>query len=174
MHGRESAMGRGRRMALFLAIMSVAAVLDQLTKVLARDFLSTGDMTLVPGVLDLVLLKNTGAAFSIGEGSQWLFVLMAIVVVAAAAIFVLRAEGLTIPLVCSLACVAGGGIGNLIDRVVFGEVTDFLATSFIDFPVFNVADVFVTCGVAVALVCLWRWDERGASESNEAPGGDRG
>ena len=63
------------------------------------------------------------------------------------------------PLTVGLSCVAGGGIGNMIDRLVQGSVTDFLATTFIDFPVFNVADIFVTCGVAVCLLIVLTSDE---------------
>ena len=61
-------------------------------------------------------------------------------------------------LVCALGAVAGGGVGNLIDRVAAGRVTDFFCTTFIDFPVFNVADIFVTCGVVIAFALAWRWD----------------
>ena len=68
-------------------------------------------------------------------------------------------------LACALGAVAGGGVGNLIDRVAAGGVTDFFATAFVDFPVFNVADIFVTCGVVLVLVLWWRWDkERGEAE----------
>lgn len=68
-------------------------------------------------------------------------------------------------LVCSLGLVAGGGVGNLIDRIVAGEVTDFFATTFVNFPVFNVADIFVTCGVVAVLLCWQRWDA-GRGEDN--------
>ena len=54
--------------------------------------------------------------------------------------------------------VAGGGAGNAIDRVALGAVTDFFKTTFVDFAVFNVADIFVTCGVVLAVVLYWRWD----------------
>ena len=62
------------------------------------------------------------------------------------------------PLAAALGAVAGGGVGNLIDRVIAGQVTDFFATAFIDFPVFNVADIFVTCGVILSLILAWRFD----------------
>ena len=63
---------------------------------------------------------------------------------------------------------AGGGIGNAIDRVVAGKVTDFFATTFMDFAVFNVADIFITCGVVVAFVLWTRWDR--AREAAETAG----
>ena len=146
-----------------MGVAALAVALDQLSKAAAREGLAHGPVTLIDGVLDLHLVMNTGAAFSICEGSQWLFALLAVVAVVACAVFVARAADLTVPFLCSLGSVAGGGVGNLIDRVTSGEVTDFLATTFVSFPVFNVADVFVTVGVALALVCFWRWDERRAA-----------
>ena len=71
------------------------------------------------------------------------------------------------PLVVSLACVAGGGVGNMLDRLLRGSVTDFLCTTFMDFPVFNVADILVTLGVIATLVLVARQDrlrEQGQGE----------
>ena len=61
----------------------------------------------------------------------------------------------------------------MIDRLAWGSVTDFLATAFIDFPVFNVADIFVTCGVAISLVLYMRWEAtEGASDEGDSEGGN--
>lgn len=141
----------------FCGVALVGVVLDQATKAWARTALAGGRVTVVPDVLDLVLVKNTGAAFSIGSGSTWVFALLAVGIVAACAAWVLRERTLPAPLACALGAVAGGGVGNLIDRVVAGEVTDFFATTFMDFPVFNVADIFVTCGVVLVMWLWWRW-----------------
>lgn len=154
-------MDKRRRIALYAAIIVVGIILDQLTKELARTYLSpvgSGSITLIPGVMDLKLIMNTGAAFSIGSGSTWVFIIVALVIVVAATVWVVRENSMPAGLVVSLAMVASGGIGNLIDRVAVGEVTDFLATSFIDFPVFNVADIFVTCGVVLAFIFTMRFD----------------
>jgi signal peptidase II len=148
-------MSRAARAALFCCIAVAGVIADQLVKELMRTMLAPGErMTLIPNVMDLVLVENTGAAFSIGEGATWLFSLVAVVVVVYAFVWVLRDDGMRPALVAALACVAGGGAGNLIDRVWRGSVTDFLATTFIDFPVFNVADILVTCGVFVAFLLV--------------------
>ena len=151
-----------RNVATFFGAAVGAVVLDQVTKAWARAALAGGPVSLVPGVMDLVLVGNTGAAFSMGEGKQWLFVLLALGIVAACVSWVVREREMPTALSCALGAVAGGGVGNMIDRVATGSVTDFFATTFVDFPVFNVADIFVTCGV-VAVLYLWhRWDaERG-------------
>lgn len=152
-------MSRAGRITLFNAIVAAGVVLDQLTKAWARTALAAGDAVFIPGVLNLKLVMNTGAAFSIGSGSTWVFIIVACVIVAAAEVWAARSTTMPLPLLCSLACVASGGVGNLIDRVFAGQVTDFFATAFIDFPVFNVADIFVTCGVIAALIFTLRWDE---------------
>ena len=151
-------MSGTRRIAAFGGVAALAVVLDQVSKAWARTALAGGPAPLVPGVLDLSLVMNTGAAFSIGSGSTWVFVILALVICAGAAGWVVRERQRPASVAAALGAVAGGGMGNLIDRVVARQVTDFLATTFIDFPVFNVADIFVTCGVVIALVLLWRWD----------------
>lgn len=150
---------RVRRLALFALVAAAAVVLDQLSKLAARDLLVPGEpVTLIPGVMDLSLIYNTGAAFSMGEGAGPLFVLVAAVMCVAGVYVAWRRTDVPLSLLLTLAAVVGGGIGNAIDRVALGAVTDFFATTFMDFAIFNVADIFVTCGVPVALVLWWRWD----------------
>lgn len=159
-------MSKNRRIVLFNAIVIIGTILDQLSKAWAREALAAGPITFIPGVLDLRLVMNTGAAFSIGEGSTWIFIILALCIVGACEVWVVREQHMPKALLCSLAAVASGGVGNLIDRVIAGKVTDFFATTFINFPVFNVADIFVTCGVVAALIVIWHWDsERETSQS---------
>ena len=151
-------MAGNSRIVAFGGVAACAVVLDQVSKAWARAALAGGPVPFIPGVLDLSLVMNTGAAFSIGSGSTWIFVILALVICALACVWVVRERDMPAGVAAALGTVAGGGVGNLIDRVVAGQVTDFFATAFIDFPVFNVADIFVTCGVVLALVLVWRWD----------------
>lgn len=159
MQTQEAYSRRGMGVIAFWFTVMLAVITDQATKVAVRHLMPLGSpsRTLIPGVLDLFRVENTGAAFSIGQGSSWIFVLCAMVAFVVACTLVWRHD-LPFPLIISLGCVAGGGVGNMIDRLATGSVTDFLATTFIDFPVFNVADIFVTCGVAVSLVLYLRWE----------------
>ena len=160
---------RARRLALFVAVSGAVVLLDQLSKAAARDALVPGEpVTLVPGVMDLSLIYNTGAAFSLGEGAGPLFVLIALVITAAGLWVAWRRSDVPLSLLLVVACVAGGGIGNAIDRVALGAVTDFFKTTFMDFAIFNVADIFVTCGVPLALFLWWRWDVERERERAEA------
>ena len=152
---------RAGRLATFLTVASLVVIVDQATKAVVRHLapLGTAARTLIPGVLDLYHVENSGAAFSIGEGAGLLFALLAFAVFIGASIWIWR-EALPIHLVVYIAFVAGGGIGNMVDRIAAGSVTDFLAATFIDFPIFNVADIFVTCGVFLTLVGYTVWDTR--------------
>jgi signal peptidase II len=168
---RVSEAGWAHRLDRYVAVAAAVALTDQLLKRLVEGSLAVGQrVTLIPGFMDLDLVYNTGAAFSLGEGAGWVFVVIAAVLVIGMAVWVVREE-LPSSLVLSLACVAGGGIGNLIDRVMTGRVVDFLATSFIDFPVFNLADIAVTCGIVAVLVSWLVWDR---SRGADAEGSTRG
>lgn len=150
---------RARRLALFALVAAAVVALDQLSKAAARSALVPGEpVTLVPGVMDLNLVYNTGAAFSLGEGGGPLFVVLAAAILVAGLVVAWRRADVPLPLLLAVAAVAGGGAGNAIDRVALGAVTDFFKTTFVDFAVFNVADIFVTCGVVLAVVLYWRWD----------------
>ena len=149
--------GRRTRITLFLAMAAVAVILDQIVKAWVRSALpKTGDTApFIPGVLRLLHVENTGAAFSMGEGKGFFFVAIAVAIFILALLAVWKEE-LSVPFALALGAVAGGGIGNMIDRLVQGSVTDFFATQFMDFPVFNVAYIFVTLGVICVLICLIR------------------
>ena len=149
--------GRRTRITLFLAMAAVAVILDQIVKAWVRSALpKTGDTApFIPGVLRLLHVENTGAVFSMGEGKGFFFVAIAVAIFILALLAVWKEE-LSVPFALALGAVAGGGIGNMIDRLVQGSVTDFFATQFMDFPVFNVADIFVTLGVICVLICLIR------------------
>lgn len=146
------------RLATMAGITAGVVALDQATKAAVRAAGEAGQLprTLIPGVLDLKLVYNTGAAFSFGAGggATWFFALVAVIIFVGVAFYLCAEENLSRLEVVSLCAVAAGGIGNLIDRLMAGQVTDFLATTFIDFPVFNVADIAVTCGVIVMLACV--------------------
>lgn len=110
---------RTRRTALFLAVAALVVVLDQVSKAYMTELLADGSRrVLIPHVMDLYLVHNTGAAFSMGEGSGWLFTAIALVVFAIAMRFVWASDDITWPLVATVGLVAGGGIGNMIDRLL--------------------------------------------------------
>ena len=141
----------GRTPMTFLYyILFTAAVLaaDQFTKylTLANIPLHT-EIPFIPGFLGFTYVRNYGAAFSSFQGQQWLFaVIFAVLTVAILWEYFKSPMGFTKFERWCIASIYAGGLGNMIDRVRFGYVVDMIQTQFMDFPVFNVADCFITCG----------------------------
>ena len=146
----------GLRWRLLVACAVAASVLalDRFSKAAVHAALAHGSFRIevVPGVLEFRFVANTGAAFSFGEGFGWAFALLAVAVVMGSACYLVRGRSVSRLEVVGLAMLAGGAIGNAVDRMLLGYVTDFIAVRFVDFPVFNVADIGITCGVALALI----------------------
>lgn len=136
--------------------MIILAVFDQLTKYIARSSLASGDIELIPGVLELHLLYNTGAAFSILTGKTALFYVVTPVLCAIILYFFFRLpfEKKYLGLSFCLSTLTAGAVGNYIDRLAAGQVTDFIYFSLINFPIFNVADIYVTLSVVFLLIIL--------------------
>ena len=145
-------------MSFFYYVLFVAGIVaaDQVTKYLTVLYIpSLGVQPLIPGLLQISYVQNTGAAFSSFEGQQWLFAL--IFVVFTGLIFYeyfKKPMGFTTFERWCIAAIYGGGLGNMIDRVRLGYVVDMIETTFMDFPVFNVADCFITCGCAALIAHL--------------------
>lgn len=145
----------------FLWLLPIAVVvgLDQLTKQLAVTHLKELDtFPLIEGVFHLTYLENRGAAFGMLSNHRWVFMVISTVAVIAIIAFMLASyKKYYHPLLyASLSMIAGGGIGNMIDRVAAGYVVDFFDFCLIDFAIFNVADVFVCvgCGLTVLYIIL--------------------
>ena len=110
-------------------------------------------------------MRNAGAAFSFGQGGGIVFIIVALVFLGGAMYLVWSNEDMPLWLVIPIGLVAGGGMGNMVDRLIEGKVIDFLATTCIDFPVFNVADICVTVGIVVSIIAWWTWDTRREREA---------
>ena len=139
-------------------ILFVAGIVaaDQITKYLtvANIPLHT-HVPAIEGLFDFTYVRNTGAAWSSFEGMIWLFALIFVVFTVAIVweFSKKRWPFTTLERWCIVA-VFGGGLGNMIDRLRLGYVVDMIETQFIDFPVFNVADSFITCGCIALMVSL--------------------
>ena len=142
---------KGKAFCLALVVIS-CVVADQAVKSLVVTSMQLGEtQRFLPPLLQLTRVHNYGAAWSSFSGARWL--LIALTAAGMCAIVWLLIKIVRHPLgQWSLAIILGGGIGNLIDRVRLGYVVDMLDTMFMDFPVFNAADVFVVCGTVCALI----------------------
>lgn len=142
------------RMLVAGMLASLFFIVDQVSKVIVRDAVAHGfsGMDLIPGVVGLRYVENIGASFSLGEGFAPLFAVLAIVVTAFCIVYLLRAPRVSWLEVAGMGMVVGGALGNAVDRMLFGFVTDFIATLFVSFPVFNIADIGITCGAVLAFI----------------------
>ncbi|MEG0440923.1 MAG: signal peptidase II [Oscillospiraceae bacterium] len=142
---------------LYAVIVVLLVVVDQIVKMLVRSNLALGELVpFIPHLLDLTYVQNTGAAFSLFSEHTWLLTVVSAVMafllaVAIAKKFFRHPAGQII-----LSVVLAGAIGNLIDRAIFGYVTDMFATAFMNFAVFNVADICVVLGgIALCVYVLF-------------------
>ena len=142
---------------LFMGLMAAGIVAaDQFTKYLTvQNIPLFGNIPALKGVFHFTYVQNTGAAFSSFEGMQWLFALVFALFTAGLIFeFITRKMGFTTLERWCIAAVWAGGLGNMIDRMRLGYVVDMICTDFIRFPVFNVADIFITCGCILLLTHL--------------------
>jgi len=141
---------------LVILIIGFILLLDQSTKFLAQQALSLGQsFPLIKGFLHLSLVHNTGAAFGIFKNQTILFVLISLFAVIFLALFYRKISGGNMLLKLASALVLAGALGNLIDRLRFGYVIDFV--DFRIWPVFNVADSCITIGTCIfAYILLFK------------------
>ena len=155
---------------LYALLVAVLVAADQIVKYLVRTYIPLGtSLPFLPGLVELTHWQNTGAAFSILSGHTWLLTLVS-AVVAAVLIGVLLKGIFRSPFGrASLSVVLAGAIGNLIDRALFGSVTDMFNLLFMRFAVFNVADICVVCGgIAFCVYFLFLYDKEKKEEPHDS------
>jgi signal peptidase II len=148
-------------MIYFLAAAALV-VLDQWTKLAIRGSLALGQqLTLLPGVVGLTYVQNTGMAFSTLSGKTVFLTVVSLAASIAVAVMLLRNKPFSHPFgKWTLALILAGAVGNLIDRFFLHYVTDMIQVLFVDFAVFNVADCcVVTGGILLAVYVLFFWEK---------------
>ncbi len=141
---------------------------DQITKYFASLNLKNADAVgFIPGLVQFRYAENTGMAFSMLSGARWVFILVTVIACVLVLYYLFSDRCKSLWLYWSLGVIVSGGIGNLIDRIKFGYVVDFIEPTFVDFAVFNIADCAVTCG-AVSLIAYLIYDMiRDSKQSKE-------
>ena len=159
-------------MTVILIVIAVI-VLDFFTKLLVNLNMSLYDsVSVIPGVLNFTYIRNDGAAWGILDDKRWIFLALSVVAIILITVILLKYKRSNIMMRVPLALILGGGIGNMIDRVLYteellngtqklfgegyklfnGVVIDFIEAAFIDFPIFNIADCAVCIGTALLFV----------------------
>ena len=142
---------------LFFVISAIAVFIDRYTKMLAvANLKGKPSYILIKGVFEFLYSENRGAAFSILQGKQLFFYIVTLLVLLVIyyIVYKLPFEKKYMPLFYILCFIFAGALGNFIDRVVYAYVVDFIYISLINFPIFNMADIYISIATTVLIVCL--------------------
>ncbi|MDO4965421.1 MAG: signal peptidase II [Lachnospiraceae bacterium] len=143
---------------LFIVLLSVVVlvIVDRLAKIWAENTLPDNQVEIIPGALRLELLPggNKGAAWGMMSGHQMLFIVLAVLVCIfmLVVIYNIPFDKKYTPVIIFMTCIISGGVGNMIDRAVYGTVTDFISFYIINFPYFNVADMYVSVATTLFVI----------------------
>lgn len=141
---------------VYATFFIVLVLFDRITKEIAKRTLMDGEIDIIKDVLSFHYLENRGAAWGMFQNATWLFIIITVVVIFAMAYFYSR-----IPfqaqyrlLRMSIIILSAGAVGNFIDRIMWHYVIDFIYFKWINFPVFNVADIYVCISALLIIYCL--------------------
>ena len=162
-----------RRCNMLLGVGSLVVLIDQITKIWVDKTMNLYESTpIVPGLLDLHYIRNTGAAFGFLSGSHAGFRIPFFILVSSFAIGIIlflfyKLEDSEVVMPLALSLVLGGAIGNLIDRIRLGEVIDFILFHYKAFrwPAFNIADIGITVGVTLLVFRILVLEKRQPAKS---------
>ena len=147
-------------MILWIIIIAASILLDQLTKWIVVNSMELYEsIVLIPKLFSFTHIHNYGAAWGMFSDHRWIFILVTTVALIAMPIILYRYRKVHFLFSLSLSLFIGGAVGNMIDRVFLGYVVDFLEFTFIDFPVFNVADICVVFGAGIMIVYALFFDK---------------
>ncbi len=144
-------------MILVLSVLIV--IFDQLSKSIAIKYLqSSNARVIIPNFFKLIYVENYGAAFGILQNRKWLFIIITIAIIIYISLFMMKNyRRMNVLTRIGVGMLVGGAIGNFIDRVRFGYVVDFFSFRLLkkfDFPVFNIADLFIVIGTIIILILV--------------------
>lgn len=146
-------------MIIPIILAAVLIAVDQITKYIALTSLKpVGNMTFIDGFMDFTFVENRGAAFGILNGKTWLLLLLAVVICAVLVVAMSKMPDTREYkwLKWTLMLILAGAVGNIIDRLLKGYVVDFFEFTFITWPVFNMADIYVVVGtIVMALLVIF-------------------
>lgn len=149
-----------------VAVAAPALIADRLTKIWAAAIRPAWD--LIPGVVGLRYAENTGAAFSALSGATWLVSGVSVALILAVTALLAADDKMSRWARLGLWLVVAGGLGNLYDRLAYGYVVDFIELLFMNFAIFNMADICVCCGALIAVVALLAQDAGGKKRTEGA------
>lgn len=152
---------------VYLLLALVIAGADQLIKhFVLENLVNAGRVTAIPHILDLIYVENRGVAFGMFSNMRWLFVVITSIVIIAFIVMLFKGGYKSKLFSISCALIVGGGIGNLIDRLMYGFVVDYLQLSFFS-PVCNFADYCITVGTVLLVIYLLFYSDLSKDNTKE-------
>lgn len=168
-------MDKKKNILPYFVLIAALVGADQLVKWLTRANIPLhGSVPFLPYIMDLTYVQNTGAAFSIFSSHTWALALLSAVASVALVWLLWRSRRAPFLWKLALSLVIAGAVGNLIDRALFRFVTDMFRTLFMDFAVFNVADICITVGGALCAVYVVFFSDRPKEKGEAAHDGVEG
>jgi signal peptidase II len=146
-----------KRYGLLISIASILITCDQITKALVRIYLPIEGQTwnalaFLEPYARIIHITNTGVAFGMFKGMGWVFAILAVIIAGVIVYYYPKVEKKEWLLRVALAMQFSGAVGNLIDRIIYGKVTDFISVG--NFAIWNVADASITVGVGLMVLCI--------------------
>ena len=160
----------------FYFLTALIAVLDRLSKMWAVSTLKVGpDIRIIDGVFHLSYLENKGVAFGMLSALNPILPFISVAIVIGIFYYYKKSQNRSLPFTIGLAFICGGALGNIIDRFVQSYVVDFISVYIFGhpFPIFNVADIFVTCGSFILLIYFIISDKKAVEGGFDHDGQDR-
>ncbi len=147
-------------MLIWILVIASSVLLDQASKaIIVRQMDLHESIPLIKNVFSLTFIRNEGAAWGMFADHRWVFLVITGIAIIALPILLYYYRKEPFLFGFSLSLIIGGAIGNMIDRLFLGSVVDFFEFTFIDFPVFNVADICVTVGTVLMFIYLAFFDK---------------
>ncbi|OXS55081.1 signal peptidase II [Cohnella sp. CIP 111063] len=153
---------------MYLYLISLCALMiDQFVKwFVVREMVIGESSVLIDGILSLTSHRNKGAAFGILQNQIWFLIIVTVIILAFIVYFLHKTYMNNKLKSVALAFVLGGALGNFSDRIFRGEVVDMVEITFINYPIFNIADCFIVCGTILLFISSWSRIKR-EGEGNE-------
>ena len=144
-----------KKIVILISTILSGIVLDQISKILVDRLMGLGQtIPIIKNFLHLTYIRNRGAAFGMLSNHRWVFMVISTVAIIGIAIYLFGFCKERMLFKVGLALIVSGGIGNMIDRILYGYVIDMIDFRVINFAVFNVADSFVCIGAGLVILCL--------------------
>lgn len=150
---------------IYLILIIALIVIDQITKLLTINYLlPVNSVEIIKNILSFTYVENRGAAFGIMQNSRIFFLIFTVILIGAIIIYTIKTKPQNKLYLVSTSLIIAGGMGNFIDRLFRGYVVDMIEVTFIEYPVFNFADICVVIGAI--LFCIYMFFDKSEKSEN--------